>query len=157
MFRRLFHQSVAGLLSCSLSLTASSQLKPFVFCIAVCSPVGRRTVIFLLLSLQMPGTHSTGQLLLWLVYRRGLRLLLVHSLTHFFIDGVAVLFCCLILVTTGSFFFSFDTPYSRVVLALLDLVLRHSLLPHRSSLVAALVATVPSLCFSSHIAHLILL
>jgi len=63
LFRRLFHQSVAGLLSCSLLLTASSQLKPFVFCIAVCSPVGRRTVVFLLLSLQMPGTHSTGQLL----------------------------------------------------------------------------------------------
>ena len=98
------HRSVAGLLPCSLSLTASSQLKPFVFCVAVCSPVGRRTVIHLLLSLQMPGTHSTGQLLLWLVYGRGLRLLLIHSLTHFFTDGVAVLFCCLILVTTGSFF-----------------------------------------------------
>jgi len=63
LFRCLFHQSVAGPLSCSLSLTASSQLKPFVFCIAVCSLVGRRTVVFLLLSLQMPGTHSTGQLL----------------------------------------------------------------------------------------------
>jgi len=48
LFRRLFHQLVAGLLSCSLLLTASSQLKPFVFCIAVCSPVGLRTVVFLL-------------------------------------------------------------------------------------------------------------
>jgi len=35
LFRRLFHQSVAGLLSCSLSLTVSSQLKPFVFCDAI--------------------------------------------------------------------------------------------------------------------------
>jgi len=31
-------------------------------------------------------------LLLWLVCRRGLRLLLTHLLTHFFTDGVAVLF-----------------------------------------------------------------
>jgi len=30
--------------------------------------------------------------LLWLIYRRGLRLLLIHLLTHFFTDGVAVLF-----------------------------------------------------------------
>ena len=30
--------------------------------------------------------------LLWLIYRRGLRLLLIHSLTHFFTNGVAVLF-----------------------------------------------------------------
>jgi len=66
----------------------------------------------------MPGTHSTGQLLLWLVYRRGLCLL--HSLTHFFTDGVAILFCRLILVTTGSFFLFFDTRYSRVVLVSLD-------------------------------------
>ena len=88
------------------------------FCVAVCSPVGRRTVVFLLSSLQMPGTHSTGQLLLWLVCRRGLRLL--HSLTHFFADGVAVLFCCLILVTTGSFFLFFDTRCSRVGLVSLD-------------------------------------
>jgi len=97
LFRRLFHQSVTELLSCSLSLTASSQLKPFVFCYAIqllrlvhpVVPGGNPCLFFsfkrtslqtvspsLLLSfLQMPGTHSTGQLLLWLVYRQGLRLL----------------------------------------------------------------------------------
>jgi len=42
----------------------------------------------------MPGTHSTGQLLLWLVYRRGLHLLLL--------------------------FVNIDTRYSRVVLVSLD-------------------------------------
>jgi len=67
----------------------------------------------------MTGTHSTG--------------LFFHSLTHFFTDGVAVFFfCCLILVTTGSFFLHgthynravlLDTCYTRVVLVVSSLTL----------------------------------
>jgi len=143
LFRRLFHQSVAGLLSCSLSLTASSQLKPFVFCIADCSPVGRRTVVFLLcrrlftgrspdcclsfvISSNAWGTLNGPVVVVACLQTRHSSSSLVHSLTHFFIDGVAV-----------SLLF----------------VNRHSLQPCRSSSLATRIDPVDPDCFvnSNHL------
>ena len=101
LFRRLFHQSVTGLLSCSLSLMVSSQLKPFVFCNAIQSLCLVHPVI--------PG----GNPCLFFSFKRTSLPTVLPSLHHRLQAGILLVPT---LVATMSVFFFCGTRYNCAVL-----------------------------------------